>query len=98
MGLEFVEWFGAGGAPPECLACSGSELRDARCVSCAAAWAWWRVVIAKLEETGQFDNVGIDSLAGPSELVVIADATTPAAHVALESRAAFGKIVLDVDG
>ncbi|MEY3360943.1 MAG: hypothetical protein RL531_662 [Actinomycetota bacterium] len=42
------------------------------------------VSLAKGEVSG---DVGIDSLAGPSELVVIADASAPAAHVALDLMA-----------
>jgi len=42
------------------------------------------VSLAKSEVSG---DVGIDSLAGPSELVVIADGTTPAEHVALDLMA-----------
>lgn len=42
------------------------------------------VSLAKGEVSG---DVGIDSMAGPSELVVIADASTPAEHVALDLMA-----------
>lgn len=42
------------------------------------------VSLAKGEVSG---DVGIDSMAGPSELVVVADATTPPEHVALDLMA-----------